>query len=108
MARPSIRSEVFLREDIEGALQAIAAAHDDLAARLPQAEVAIYRRGFFAALRAAAAAFHVQIETLEPIRESPVRVIHCDSPRIIGGQSGHRLLGAGPTEGYGADPAVRE
>ena len=63
MNLPRIRSEVFLREDIQNILTAIDQANAALAVHLPIAEVAIYRMGFAAALRAVAAAFDVVLES---------------------------------------------
>jgi hypothetical protein len=58
-----LRTEVFLREDIQNILRAIDRANGSLASNLPMAEVAIYRAGFAAALGAVAEAFDVQLSS---------------------------------------------
>ena len=59
MRSREIRSEVFLRHDIQSILSAIYLANLELARWTPQAETASYRAGFEAAIRAVATAFHV-------------------------------------------------
>jgi hypothetical protein len=59
MRSREIRSEVFLRHDIQSILSGIYLANLELARWTPQAETAGYRAGFEAAIRAVATAFHV-------------------------------------------------
>jgi hypothetical protein len=60
--RITVRSEVFLREDIKNMLRAIDGANQGLAAHLPVHDVTIYRAGFAAALQAVATAFDVRLD----------------------------------------------
>lgn len=62
MSSTRIRSEVFLREDIQSILRAIDFANAELARHLPDPEIAIYRAGFQAALSSVARAFHVDLD----------------------------------------------
>lgn len=55
------RSEIYLRADIANIVRAIDAANAELSAAVPLAEVAAYRAGFLAALRALALAFDLDI-----------------------------------------------
>jgi hypothetical protein len=57
-----MRTEVFLRRDVAAVIQAIMSAHSDLATRLPSRDAVIYSAGFAAAIRAVAAAFHINLE----------------------------------------------
>jgi hypothetical protein len=59
MRSREIRSEVFLRHDIQSILSGIYLANLELTRWTPQAETATYRAGFEAAIRAVATAFHV-------------------------------------------------
>lgn len=66
MSPTRVRTEVFLREDIQNVLRAISSANRALAARLPIAEVTIYRAGFNAAMQAVAEAFDVILDSPFP------------------------------------------
>lgn len=79
MNLPRIQSEVFLREDIHNILTAIDQANAALAVRLPLAEVAIYRMGFAAAMRAVAAAFDVVLESQLEALGTQVQVTKVDT-----------------------------
>ena len=56
-----VRNIVWLTEDIRSILESVDRANADLAECLPTHEVAIYRRGFTAAIVAVAAAFGVEV-----------------------------------------------
>ncbi len=66
MAQPTIRHEVFFREDIRNLLRAIDSANAALAVHLPTSQVAIYRAGFVAALQAVALALDVRLDIRAP------------------------------------------
>ena len=66
MEKPEVRSNTFLRHDIQSILRAIDAGNAELATYLPVPEVAIYRAGFVAALQAVAKAFDVHLEPQSP------------------------------------------
>jgi hypothetical protein len=70
MKAREIRSEVFLRHDIQSILSAIYLANQELARTMPQPETAMYRAGFEAAIRAVATAFHVAPMPHPPEREA--------------------------------------
>lgn len=67
-----VRSEVFVRGDIENILRAVERANEALAAQLPAGEAASYRAGFSAALRAVAAGFGI---SLDPPPATPVTLL---------------------------------
>jgi len=69
MIQHKIRSEVFLREDIQSILRAINAANAELAARVANQETEVYRAGFVDALQAVATALHVRLSS-QPIEDS--------------------------------------
>lgn len=62
MAAGRVRTEVYLRSDIENALVAIEKANAALAEQVPLAQVAIFRAGFTAALQAVAASFDIRLD----------------------------------------------
>lgn len=55
------RTELYLRSDIACAIRAIDFTSAELSASMPIREVAIYRAGFYAALRAVSLAFDVDM-----------------------------------------------
>jgi len=55
----NVQSAVFMRGDIRCVLKAVDGTSHDLAARMPVAEVGIYRAGFTAAIEAIATAFGI-------------------------------------------------
>jgi hypothetical protein len=84
MARPGVRSEVFLRQDIQSILQSIDAANREMAARLAEEDVACYRAGFADALRAVATAFHASLDPAPPFEVEPERALPARRPlRIV-------------------------
>ena len=62
MTEPRVRAETYLRSNIQNVLNALQGSIDDILDQLPIPEIAIYRDGYSAALRAAARAFDVQID----------------------------------------------
>jgi hypothetical protein len=60
-----MRTEVYVRDDIENVLKAIDQANRDLITLVRSTEADIYRSGFAAALQAVATAFNVRL-TSEP------------------------------------------
>jgi hypothetical protein len=63
MIESEVRTETYLRSDIINVLSALDATTDDIAAMVPGPEMALYRAGYAAALRAAARSFDVEIDT---------------------------------------------
>ena len=70
-----MRTEFYVRDDIENILRAINRANRDLSSLLGSAEVDLYRAGFVAALQALAEAFNVQFETADTAPDDSSRVI---------------------------------
>ena len=64
-----VRNIVWLTEDIRSILESVDRANADLAECLPTHEVAIYRRGFCAAIDAVAAAFAVQVTPQKQVQD---------------------------------------
>jgi hypothetical protein len=60
--KSTMRSEVFMREDLAAILRAVNSAQWGLAQHMPQTEVAVFRAGFVSALKAIATAVHVQLD----------------------------------------------
>lgn len=61
--RQEIRSsDVFLKEDVRGMLQAILATNEELARQFADPQVQTYRHGFAAAVVAVAVAFNIELQ----------------------------------------------
>ena len=75
----NMRTEVYVRDDIENVLRAIDRANCDLLTLLGSTEADIYRSGFVAALQAVATAFSIRF-TSDPANSDntnrlPLRII---------------------------------
>ena len=72
-----LRSEVFLREDLEAILRAVVYSQNRLADHVAEADVSQYLDGFSAALEAIAIALHIDLPSGDPgsVGASPMRVI---------------------------------
>lgn len=57
-----MRTEVYVRDDIQNVLKAIDRANRDLTTLLRSTEADIYRSGFVAAVQAVAAAFNIRFD----------------------------------------------
>jgi hypothetical protein len=60
MTQLKLRSEVFMREDLEAILRAVDFSQERLLAHMPQADAELYREGFTTAMQAVAIALHIE------------------------------------------------